>query len=152
MDRIFIQDLAVRCIIGIYPEERREKQDLTINIEMLADLCPAGTSDALEDTVDYKAVKKAVLHLAESSSFKLIEALAERVAGVVLADERVEQAIVKIEKPGALRFARASAVEIARRRGPGPLDGDKDVQPVAGSGASVASLAPPGKEDVRGGA
>ena len=63
MDRIFIRDLALRCIIGIFPEERREKQDIVINVAMGCDLRKAGRSDDLNDTVDYKAVKKAILKL-----------------------------------------------------------------------------------------
>lgn len=116
MDKIFIRDLALRCIIGIFPEERREKQDIVINVEMHADLRKAGRSDKLEDTVDYKAIKKAILKLVDGSSFELIESLAERMADIALADDKVQQVIVTIDKPGALRFAKASAVEIARKR------------------------------------
>ncbi len=114
MDRIFIRDLALRCIIGIYPEERREKQDLVINVEMHADLRKAGITDDLADTVDYKAVKKAILRLVEGSRFQLIESLAERIAAIALEQEKVRQVVVTIDKPGALRFAKASAVEITR--------------------------------------
>jgi dihydroneopterin aldolase/D-erythro-7,8-dihydroneopterin triphosphate epimerase len=117
MDRIFIRDLALRCIIGIFPEERREKQDIVINIEMHTDLRRAGRSDNLADTVDYKAIKKAVLKLVEESDFLLIEALAENVARIALNNEKVQQVVVTIDKPGALRFARSSAVEITRKRG-----------------------------------
>ena len=116
MDRIFIRDLAVRCIIGIFPEERREKQDILINVEMHADLRKAGRSDNLDDTVDYKAIKKAILKLVEGSGFLLIESLAERIADIALANEKVERVVVTIDKPGALRFAKASAVEITRER------------------------------------
>ena len=114
MDRIFIRDLALRCIIGIYPEERREKQDILINVEMHADLRKAGRSDDLDDTVDYKAIKKAILKMVEGSGFQLIESLAERIADIALANEKVERVVVTIDKPGALRFAKASAVEITR--------------------------------------
>ena len=114
MDRIFIRELALRCIIGVYPEERREKQDIVVSVEMRTDLRRAGRSDSLEDTVDYKAIKKAILKMAEQSAFQLIESLAERIADIALADERVEQVVVTIDKPGALRFARSSAVEITR--------------------------------------
>ena len=114
MDKIFIRDLALRCIIGIYPEERREKQDVVINVEMHTDLRKAGRSDDLNDTVDYKSIKKAILKLVESSGFQLIESLAENIADIALADKKVKQVIVTIDKPGALRFAKASAVEITR--------------------------------------
>lgn len=116
MDKIFIRDLALRCIIGIYPEERREKQDIVINVEIHADLRKAGRSDKLEDTVDYKAIKKAILKLVDGSGFELIESLAERMADIALSDEKVQQVTITIDKPGALRFARASAVEITRSR------------------------------------
>ena len=116
MDKIFIRDLALRCIIGIYPEERREKQDIVINVEMHVDLRKAGRSDDLADTVDYKAIKKAILKLVEGSKFQLIESLAERIADLALADEKVQKVVVTIDKPGALRFAKASAVEITRGR------------------------------------
>lgn len=116
MDRIFIRDLALRCIIGIYPEERREKQDIVINIEMHADLRKAGRTDNLEDTVDYKSVKKAVLKLVEGSGFELIESLAERIADIALDHDKVQRVVVTIDKPGALRFAKSSAVEITRSR------------------------------------
>ena len=117
MDRIFIRDLALRCIIGIYPEERREKQDVIINVEMHCDLRKAGRSDLLDDTVDYKAIKKAILKLVEESRFQLIESLAESIADIALADDKVHEVVVTIDKPGALRFAKSSAVEIARTKG-----------------------------------
>lgn len=114
MDRIFIRKLALRCIIGIYPEERREKQDIVINMAMHCDLRKAGRSDDLNDTVDYKTVKKAILALVEKSSFQLIESLAESIADIALANDKVQQVVVSIDKPGALRFAKSSAVEITR--------------------------------------
>ena len=117
MDKIFIRELAHRCIIGIYPEERREKQDIVINVEMHADLRRAGRSDNLSDTVNYKAIKKSILKLVEESGFQLIEALAEGIADIALANEKVQQVVVTIDKPGALRFAKSSAVEITRSRG-----------------------------------
>ena len=116
MDKIFIRELALRCIIGIYPEERREKQDIVINVEMHTDLRKAGRSDDLNDTVDYKAIKKTILKLVEESGFQLIEALAESIADIALADQKVTQVVVSIDKPGALRFAKSSAVEITRKR------------------------------------
>ena len=113
-DRIFIRYLALRCIIGIFPEERREKQDIIINVVLEADLAPAAASDQLADTVDYKALKKTILALVDTSAFNLIEALADRIAQLALKDKRVRRATVTVDKPGALRFARSVAVEISR--------------------------------------
>jgi len=117
VDRITICDIALRCIIGIFPEERREKQDVIITVTLHADLAHAGATDDFGDTVDYKAVKKAIVELVEASEFKLIEALAQAIADACLAFERVQQVDVRVEKPGALRFARTVAVEISRGRG-----------------------------------
>lgn len=116
-DKIRISDLKVRCIVGIYEEERREKQDIAIHITLYADLRQAGQTDRIEDTVNYKAIKKKVLNMAEGSSCHLIERLAQMVADICLEDERVERVEVCVEKPGALRFARTVAVEIERGRG-----------------------------------
>ncbi len=116
-DRVFIRDLAVRCIVGVDEYERREKQDILIHLTMHTDLRKAGRTDALEDTVDYRAIKKRILHLVEESRFRLIEALAQSIADECLRDERVERVEVVVEKPGALRFARTVGVQIVRRRG-----------------------------------
>ncbi len=116
MDRIRICDLLVRCILGINDGERREKQDVLINLTIYTDLRKAGKSDRIEDTVDYRALKKRVLAMVESSQFFLEEALADAVAELCLATPGVEQVEVRVEKPNALRFARSVAVEITRRR------------------------------------
>lgn len=116
MDRILIRDLMVRCIIGVDPEERREKQDVVINIALSADARKAAGSDDLQDAVDYRSIKKEVYVLAEASQYNLVESLAERVAEICLAHDGVEQAVVTVEKPAALRFARSVAVEVTRSR------------------------------------
>ena len=114
MDKIFIRDLALRCIIGVYPEERDIKQDILVNILMNTDLRKAGQSDDLKDTVNYKSIKLAILDRVEKSSYELIESLAERVAEICLAEEGVQSVTVTIDKPGALRFCQSVAVEITR--------------------------------------
>ena len=116
MDKITIQDLALRCIIGLYPEEREKKQDVIINVTMETDLRAAGKSDDLNDTVDYKTIKLNILDFVENSSFNLIESLAEGVAQICLADSKVQSATVTIDKPGALRFCKSVAVEVTRNR------------------------------------
>ncbi len=116
MDRIMIKDLLVRCVLGLSPEERREKQDVLINVTLVTDLGKPGRSDRFEDSVDYRAVKKDIVAAAESSNYHLAEALAERAAEICLSHPGVQQVQVTIEKPGALRFARSVAVEIERGR------------------------------------
>jgi D-erythro-7,8-dihydroneopterin triphosphate epimerase len=117
VDRVFIRDLAIRCIIGIDEYERREKQDVLVQITMHVDLRQAGRTDALEDTLDYRALKKRILEHAGQSQFHLVEALAQSIAEECLRDQRVEQVEVAVEKPGALRFARTVGVAIVRGRG-----------------------------------
>ncbi len=116
MDRILIQDLKVQCIIGVNEDERHRKQDVVINITLDTDLSRPGQTDRFEDTVDYRAVKKEVVTLVESSRFFLIEALAEAIAALCLQNRSVSGVTVRVDKPGALRFARSVAVEIERTR------------------------------------
>ncbi len=116
MDRILIRDLLVRCVIGVTPEERRQKQDVLINLSLALDLRKAGMSDRLEDTLDYSALKKRILARVEESQFQLVEALAETVAGICLEQSMVRRVKVRVEKPTALRFARSVGVEILRKR------------------------------------
>lgn len=116
MDRIYIRDLKVRCIIGIYEEERREKQDVVLNMTLAGDCSAAARSDDIAEAMNYKEIKKGVLRLAENSSFNLIETLAERVADECLRHPRVQQVTVTVDKPGALRIARSVGCEITRQR------------------------------------
>ena len=116
MDRILIKDLMVRCVLGLSEEERREKQDVLINLILWADLRPAAASDRIEDAVDYRAVKKQIIALAERSQYHLAETLADRIASLCLEQSRVRQVQVTVEKPTALRFAHSVGVEIIRSR------------------------------------
>ncbi len=118
MDRIVIRDLLVRCVIGITDQERRQKQDVLISLSLGLDLSTAGRSDRIEDSIDYSRLKKRILAHAEASSYSLVEALAESVAGICLEEPAVLRAKVRVEKPTALRFARSVGVEIERRRKP----------------------------------
>jgi len=117
MDRIYIRDLQLRCIIGVYEEERRERQDVIIGLTLSGDFSAAGRSDDLADAVDYKVMKKKVIQLVEASQFRLIETMAERIAQTCLENPKVQQVTVTVDKPGALRFARSVAFEITRARG-----------------------------------
>lgn len=116
MDRIVISDLLVRCVIGIRDDERKDRQDVLINLSLSVDLHQAGKSDRIADSVDYAALKKEIVTMAEGSQFFLVEALAERIAEIRLEHPAVFQAQVRVEKPTALRFARSVGVEITRAR------------------------------------
>jgi D-erythro-7,8-dihydroneopterin triphosphate epimerase len=92
-DKIYIRDLALRCIVGIYPEERSERQDVVINVTLESDLSAAQTSDRIEDTVNYKTIKKDIVRAVESSECQLIEALAGRILDCCWRDPRVHCAL-----------------------------------------------------------
>ena len=112
MDRILIKDLLLRCILGLGEEERREKQDVLINLILWTDFKAAAASDRIEDTVDYAALKKRVISLAEASEYHLAETLADRIASLCLEQAAIQQVKVTLEKPTALRFAHSVGVEI----------------------------------------
>lgn len=118
MDRIYIRDLALRCIIGIFDFERDNKQDVVINVTL--DCLPftaAAASDSIDDAVDYKSLTKQIIAFVEPSEFGLIETMAEGIAQICLGhSEQVRRATVSVDKPGALRFARSVAVEVVRER------------------------------------
>jgi dihydroneopterin aldolase/D-erythro-7,8-dihydroneopterin triphosphate epimerase len=114
MNKIHIRDLALRCIIGVFPEERTQRQDIVLNITLTCDFGASARTDRLEDTVDYRRLTKQIITTVEGSAFQLLEALAEQVAAICLETPRVQRATVCIDKPGALRFARSVAVEITR--------------------------------------
>jgi D-erythro-7,8-dihydroneopterin triphosphate epimerase len=113
-DKIIISGLVARCIIGAWDEERREKQDVVIDLVIGTDLSKAAKTDNIRQALDYRALKKKVLRLVERSSYRLLEALAEAIAALCLKEPKVERITVKVEKPSALRFAKSVAVEITR--------------------------------------
>lgn len=113
-DRIEIHDLLVRCIVGINPEERIKKQDVIINLTLFGDLRQAGQSDDIEDAINYKTLTKRVIDHVEESEYYLVERMAHKIAEIAIREFGVERAIVSVEKPGALRFARSVGVVIER--------------------------------------
>ena len=117
LDRILITDLLLRCIVGINPDERKKKQDVIINIILFADLSEACSSDDIDDTVNYKKIKNSVVDLVEESKYFLVEKLAEMIARCCLSYDRVAAVTVRVEKPGALRFAKNVGVEVFRENG-----------------------------------
>ncbi|VAW34715.1 hypothetical protein MNBD_CHLOROFLEXI01-4436 [hydrothermal vent metagenome] len=114
MDKIIIRDLLLRGIIGINPDERVKQQDILINIVAFADIRQAAASDAIEDAVDYKSITKRVISHVEASSDFLVERLVTDLARIVITEFGVERVQVRVEKPGALRFAESVGIEIER--------------------------------------
>jgi FolB domain-containing protein len=113
-DQIIIKDLLLRGIIGINDWEREKAQDILINISLVGDLKPAGSSDKIDDTINYRTVtKKVISHVEETQRFT-VEALAQDIAAICLQAPGVQRARVRVEKPGALRFAQSVGVEIER--------------------------------------
>ena len=114
MDRIFITALTVEAVIGIYDWEREVKQRLEIDLEVWMDLRAAASSDAIEDTLNYKSVAKRVLAFVEASRYRLVEALAGEIARIVLEEFRVARVRVTVHKPGAIRHSRDVGVIVER--------------------------------------
>lgn len=114
-DRIEIKDLLVRGIVGVNESERRKRQDILVNVTMMADTRRAAETDDLDDSCNYRTVSKAIIRLVEASDFFTVEKLAAEIAKQILQDARIQEATVTVEKPGALRFARSVGVTITRR-------------------------------------
>lgn len=113
---IRITDLCLRTIIGTYDWERKTLQDVVINVSLEFDATKASKSDAIKDTVDYKEITKNIIAFVEKSKFFLIEKLAAEVLKIVLSNRKVISATVRVDKPGALRFAKSVSVELTKRR------------------------------------
>ena len=114
MDHVFIEGLEIEALIGIYDWERRIRQPLVFDIEMAFDNRIPAASDAIGDTLNYKAVSKRVVQYVSESDFGLVETLAERVAAIILEEFGVLRVRLKLSKPGAVRGARAVGVMIER--------------------------------------
>jgi FolB domain-containing protein len=113
-DRIVVRDLLVRGIIGVNEWEREKRQDILINMDLHVDARPAARSEALGDALDYRALTKQVFAYAESSAHQLVETLAHEIARIAIVDHGAARAVVRVEKPGAARFARSVGVEVDR--------------------------------------
>ncbi len=115
-DKILIRDLLVRGIIGLNEWEREKKQDILINLVLDVDVRTAALSDDIEDSLNYRSLTKAVVAHVETASRFLVEALASDIARIAIVEFGADRVIVRVEKPGALRFAQSVGVEIERSR------------------------------------
>jgi FolB domain-containing protein len=116
MDKVIIHDLLVRGIIGINDWERTRAQDILINITLFTDTRRAAESDSIVDCVNYSTMSKKIQAHAESAGRLTVEALANDLARLCLEEKSVQKVILRVEKPGAVRFAKSVGVEIERSR------------------------------------
>lgn len=114
MDRIFLRDLRINTVIGIYDWERCIHQSVSLDLEMATDIRKAAASDRIDDTLNYKAVAKRIISFVEQSDFQLVETLAERIAALVLEEFDIPWIRLTLNKTGAVRGARDVGVIIER--------------------------------------
>lgn len=119
MDKVFIEALAIDCVIGIYDWEREIRQTVVLDIEMAFDNRRPAASDAIADTLDYKAVSKRLIAFVQASQFGLVESLAERCAAIIRDEFQVPWLRLKLSKPGAVTGSKAVGVIIERGVRPG---------------------------------
>jgi 2-amino-4-hydroxy-6-hydroxymethyldihydropteridine diphosphokinase len=113
-DALFLEELKVRCIIGIFPRERKRKQTVLLSLKLPCDARKAARSDDVRDAVDYKRISKRLLDFVGASRFRLVESLAEAVAALLLEEFRLAWAAVSVSKPGAVRHSRDVGVRVIR--------------------------------------
>lgn len=116
MDKVFIKNILARGIIGIRQWEREKPQDILINLDLFTEIRNQTSADNISECIDYSNVTKKVIHHAETAQRFTVEALAEDIAMICLEDLRVLKVTVRVEKPGAVRFAETVGVEIERAR------------------------------------
>ncbi len=114
MDIVYLNDLKIETVIGVFDWERRIKQTVSLDLEMGTDIARAAATDSIDDTLDYKAVAKRLIAFVEESRFQLVETLAERVAGIILDEFGVPWVRVRVNKRGAVRYAGDVGVVIER--------------------------------------
>ena len=114
MDKIFLSELKVDTVIGIWEWERRIRQTVIIDLEMSADIAKAAATDEVVDTLNYKSVAKRIQSFVADSSFQLVETLAERIAAIIREEFDVAWVSVRVNKPGAIRGSKAVGVAIER--------------------------------------
>ena len=114
MDIIFLRNLKIDTVIGIYDWERRIKQTVILDLEMATDIKKAAKSDDIADTLDYKAIAMRVFSFVEESEYKLVETLAERIAEIIVNEFKVPWVKLSLNKIGAIRGARDVGVIIER--------------------------------------
>ncbi|MDJ0777631.1 MAG: dihydroneopterin aldolase [Gammaproteobacteria bacterium] len=118
MDIVFIRELQIETVIGIYDWERKIRQTVSLDIEMARDIRKAAQSDDIEDTLSYKDVAKRLIEFVEGSDFELVEALAEEICRILREEFGTPWVRLVLNKPGAVRGARSVGVIIERGEKP----------------------------------
>ena len=116
MDIIFIRDLRVETLIGVYPPERQQRRTLLLDLELGADIRAAAATDCLDDTLNYQTLAQRLVEFAAASDCQLVETLGERIADLILREFAVPWLRLTVRKPGAASEAREAGVLIERRR------------------------------------
>jgi dihydroneopterin aldolase len=114
MDKIFLNELKIDTVIGLWEWERRIRQTVVVDLEMSADVAKAAATDDVADTLNYKSIAKRVQEFVSESSFKLVETLAEHIAAIIRDEFDVAWVLVRVNKPGAIRGSRDVGVVIER--------------------------------------
>lgn len=114
MDIIFLKNLEIDTVIGIYDWEREIKQTVVLDLEMATDISKAAASDHIDDTLDYKAVAKRLIQFVGESEFQLVETLTERIAKIILSEFNVPWVKVVLNKQGAITGAQGVGIIIER--------------------------------------
>ena len=114
MDIIFLKNLEIETVIGIYDWEREIKQTVVIDLEMSADISKAAASDHIDDTLDYKAVAKRLIQFVGEAQYQLVETLTEKIAEIILNEFDVSWVKVELNKRGAIRGAQGVGIIIER--------------------------------------
>jgi dihydroneopterin aldolase len=118
MDIVFIRELQIETVIGIYDWERKVKQIISLDIDMAADIKKAASSDNIDDTLSYKKVAKRLIAFVEQSEYELVEALAEKISEIIREEFGVPWVQLTLSKPGAVRGSRSVGVMIERGQKP----------------------------------
>lgn len=113
---IKIENLRLRTIVGIYEWEKKARQDLVINVQLEFDGSKASKTDNIEDTVDYKIINKKIIEFVENGNFNLLERIAGGIIKIALENKNIDKVTVKIDKPGALRFADSVSITEIKER------------------------------------
>lgn len=114
MDIVFIRELKVDTVVGIYDWEKKMRQHVVLDIEMGTDIARAAKTDAIADTLDYKSVAKRVQQFVHDGQFGLVETMAEKIAGIIMQEFQVPWVKITLSKPGAVSGSKAVGVVIER--------------------------------------